>query len=121
MRTGPLYAPATHRANTPASSFRKTTSEPLDNDIPPFVASVTLALSSGARSPPDSVSITSSSLHQNTVCESIAKDVLLFALDALAQSADACAPLKSITGGLMFFANWVDVSIHKSLYWLHIE
>ena len=53
---------------------------------------------------------TSASANGHTYFKELAKDALLYALDALAQSSDACSPLKSLTGGLMFFANWSDVS-----------
>ena len=43
----------------------------------------------------------------------IAKDTLIYALEALAQSSDACSPLKSVAGGLMFFAAWADVSTYE--------
>ena len=45
--------------------------------------------------------------------KALAKDALICALDALAQSSDACSPLKSFTGGLMFIANWADVSVQR--------
>ena len=53
---------------------------------------------------------TSASANRHTYFKELAKDALICALDALAQSSDACSPLKSLTGGLMFFANWSDVS-----------
>lgn len=53
---------------------------------------------------------TSAGTNRCTVFGTIAKDTLICALDALAQSSDACAPLKSVAGGMMFFATWADVS-----------
>ena len=53
---------------------------------------------------------TSASVHGQAYYKELAKDTLICALDALAQSSDACSPLKSVAGGLMFFANWADVS-----------
>lgn len=63
---------------------------------------------SGARS-------ASASSNHRAVSSTIAKDVLLCALDALAQSSDACSPLKSVAGGLMFFATWADVRVQTPL------
>lgn len=40
----------------------------------------------------------------------ITKDTLLFGLEALSESADAFGPLKSVVGGLLFFAKQADVS-----------
>ena len=54
---------------------------------------------------------TSSGASQHTQLKEIAKDTLVCALDALAQSSDAFAPLKSVACGLMFFATLADVSI----------
>ena len=42
----------------------------------------------------------------------IARDTLLFALEAIVQSSDAFPPLKSAASGLFFFATYVDVSGH---------
>ena len=53
----------------------------------------------------------SASAHRHTYIKELAKDSLICALDALAQSSDAFPPLKSIAGGLMFCVNWADVSI----------
>ena len=53
---------------------------------------------------------TSASANGHTYFRELSKDALLYALDALAQSSDACSPLKSLTGGLIFFTNWADVS-----------
>ena len=54
---------------------------------------------------------TSSGASQHTQLKEIAKDTLVCALDALAQSSDAFAPLKSVACGLMFFTTLADVSI----------
>ena len=59
---------------------------------------------------------TSASAHERVYFKELAKDTLICALDALARSSDACLPLKSVAGGLMFFANWADVSIRFLLY-----
>ena len=40
----------------------------------------------------------------------IARDTLLFALEAIVQSSDAFPPLKSAASGLFFFATYADVS-----------
>ena len=53
---------------------------------------------------------TSASANGHTYFSELAKDTLICALDAIAQSSDAFSPLKSVAGGLMFFANWSDVS-----------
>ena len=39
----------------------------------------------------------------------LAKDTLLLSLEALAQSADAFPPLKSVVGGLLFIVTQIDV------------
>ena len=57
---------------------------------------------------------TSASVHGKAYFKELAKDTLICALDALAQSSDAFPPLKSAAGGLMFFANWADVSTQLS-------
>ena len=56
----------------------------------------------------------SASVHGQAYYKELAKDTLICALDALAQSSDAFPPLKSAAGGLMFFANWADVSTQLS-------
>ena len=55
---------------------------------------------------------TSASVHGQAYYKELAKDTLICALDALAQSSDAFSPLKSVAGGLMFFATLTDVSTH---------
>ena len=55
---------------------------------------------------------TSASAHGQAYYKELAKDTLICALDALAQSSDAFPPLKSAAGGLMFFATLADVSTH---------
>ena len=55
---------------------------------------------------------TSASVHRQAYYRELAKDTLICALDALAQSSDAFPPLKSAAGGLMFFATLADVSTH---------
>ena len=55
---------------------------------------------------------TSASANGHTYFKELAKDTLVCALDALAQSSDAFSPLKSVAGGLMFFATLSDVSAH---------
>ena len=57
---------------------------------------------------------TSPNADRRTYFKEIAKDALVCALDALVQSSDACAPLKSVAGGLMFCINWADVSMQSS-------
>ena len=55
---------------------------------------------------------TSASVNQHRYYKELAKDSLICALDALAQSSDAFSPLKSVAGGLMFFATLADVSAY---------
>ena len=55
---------------------------------------------------------TSTSAHGQAYYKEVAKDTLICALDALAQSSDAFPPLKSAAGGLMFFVTSADVSTH---------
>ena len=55
---------------------------------------------------------TSSSVNGQAYYKELAKDTLICALDALAQSSDAFSPLKSVAGGLMFFATLADVGAH---------
>ena len=70
-----------------------------------LVVLVTPDPTTGARS-------TSASANGHTYFKELAKDTLICALDALAQSSDAFPPLKSAAGGLMFFATLADVSTH---------
>ena len=60
--------------------------------------------------PTDGAHSTSASANGHRYVKDLAKDTLICALDALAQSSDACSPLKSAAGGLLFFVNWADVS-----------
>ena len=62
--------------------------------------------------PTTGVRSTSSNANQHTYFKELAKDTLICALDALAQSSDAFSPLKSVAGGLMFFATPADVGAH---------
>ena len=55
---------------------------------------------------------TSASASGHTHFKELAKDTLICALAALAQSSDAFSPLQSVAGGLMFFATLSDVSTH---------
>ena len=64
---------------------------------------------------------TSASANQHIYFRELAKDTLICALDALAQFSDACSPLKSLTGGLMFMANWADVSELCALYFARTD
>ncbi|VDC05453.1 unnamed protein product [Peniophora sp. CBMAI 1063] len=59
--------------------------------------------------PPTGINSTSTGGDWTAIYGTIAKDVLLCALDALAQSSDALSPLKSVAGGLMFFVTWADL------------
>ncbi|KZV70141.1 hypothetical protein PENSPDRAFT_651787, partial [Peniophora sp. CONT] len=43
------------------------------------------------------------------ISRSVTKDTLLFGLEALSESADAFGPLKSVVGGLLFFAKQADL------------
>ena len=62
--------------------------------------------------PTDGARSTSASANGHRYVKDLAKDTLICALDALAQSSDACSPLKSVAGGLVFFATLADVSVH---------
>ena len=58
---------------------------------------------------------TSASTDRHTYLRELAKDTLICALDALAQSSDAFSPLKSVAGGLMFLVNQAEVGKAPSL------
>ena len=62
--------------------------------------------------PTDRARSTSAGANGHVHFKELAKDTLICALDALAQSSDAFSPLKSVAGGLMFFATLADVSTH---------
>ncbi|KZV64254.1 hypothetical protein PENSPDRAFT_690944 [Peniophora sp. CONT] len=55
-------------------------------------------------------SSTSASSNRNTISGTIAKDTLLFALEAIVQSSDIFPPLKSVASGLLFFATYADMA-----------
>ena len=61
---------------------------------------------------------TSANVNEQAYYKELAKDTLICALDALAQSSDAFSPLKSVTGGLMFLVNQAEVGKAPSFkYW----
>ncbi|KZV64255.1 hypothetical protein PENSPDRAFT_656730 [Peniophora sp. CONT] len=55
-------------------------------------------------------SSTSAGSNRLAVSGTIAKDALLFALEAVVQSSDAFPPLKSAASGLLFFATYADTA-----------
>ena len=60
--------------------------------------------------PVTGVRSTSANADRHTYLKELAKDTLICALDALAQSSDAFSPLKSVAGGLMFLVNQAEAS-----------
>lgn len=66
--------------------------------------------------PSTGASTTSAGASSRTISGTVAKDALLFVLEAIAQSSDAFPPLKSAANGLLFFATCADVSLCQFIH-----
>ncbi|KZV68399.1 hypothetical protein PENSPDRAFT_17573 [Peniophora sp. CONT] len=63
-----------------------------------------------APEPTTGASTTSASSNRHIISGTIAKDTLLFTLEAIAQSSDAFPPLKGAAGGLLFLVTCADLA-----------
>lgn len=110
VRTSIRLAP---RALLSVTHLRKSRRQIAEEPVATTASSTTTASASGTTMLPASTSSPGNEVarpRRGRTSRAVTKDTLLFGLEALSESADAFGPLKSVVGGLLFFAKQADVS-----------